>query len=42
LKVSDRVELTQKLYTEISGLLEEATSAERPVPHSSRSVKIGE
>jgi 1-acyl-sn-glycerol-3-phosphate acyltransferase len=42
LKLSDRVELTQKLYTEISGLLEEATSAERPVPHSSRSVKIGE
>jgi 1-acyl-sn-glycerol-3-phosphate acyltransferase len=31
LKISDRVELTQRLHNAISALLEEATPAERPV-----------
>jgi 1-acyl-sn-glycerol-3-phosphate acyltransferase len=33
LKISDRVDITQRLYTEISGLLEDPTPVARPVPH---------
>ncbi len=42
LKISDRVELTQRLYTEISGILLEPTPSGLSVPQQDRSVKIGE